>query len=69
MAYFTAEHESGTTWKLATPPKLKGEVMVQRAMNFARNYCRKQRIGAGEVVLTCETGEKFTFTISSCYSI
>lgn len=69
MAYFTAKHENGTSWKLATPPKLKGDVMVQRAKNFARNYAHKHRLGAGEVTLTCETGEVFTFTINSDYSI
>lgn len=69
MAYFTAKHEDGTAWKLATPPKLKGEVMVERAKNFARNYSRKHGLGAGEVILTCETGETFTVTINSDYSI
>lgn len=69
MAYFTAEHENGTTWKLATPPKLRGEVMVQRAKNFARNYAHKHRLGAGVVTLTEDGGAVFAFTINSDYSI
>jgi len=68
MAHWTATHESGKTWKLATPPKLKGEVMNQRAKNFARNWCHKQRL-TGVVKLECETGEVTTFTINPDYSI
>lgn len=68
MAYFTATHESGTTWKLATPPKLNGDVAVTRAKNFARNWCHKRRL-TGEVTLECESGESVKFVINPDYSI
>jgi hypothetical protein len=60
-ARYNAKHENGAEWQLVAKP--------QMAANFARNYCKRERI-PGLVSLTdTATGEVTTVQINSDYSI
>jgi len=58
---YEAQHENGTTWQLVAKPAM--------AANFARNYCRKNRM-PGKVTLTdTATGEFNIVSVSKDYTI
>ena len=67
----TAKHDNGTEWRLAVQVNAKrGEAHAHAAAaNYARNYCRKNRI-PGRVELTDEaTGCVFYALVGDYYTL
>lgn len=58
---YHAQHENGTEWDLAASPKM--------AANYARNFCRRERIPGKVTITNVATGESTTVVVNSDYSI